>query len=166
MKTHGNPEGLKAGADKREIATHNALVEAYKRLERGEPTVVKKGTPITSSSVAREANVDRSVLYGKHRDILEKIQQTKIERKDGLGSRRRRRHLNEAEVRIDELREVIDILQKEKADIATALASSYLKNTQIQDDLERVVKERDSLKQQLKKIRPLRVVTGKDEGRS
>jgi|GEM_PF-5279682 len=161
MKKHGNPEALKAGADKREIATHNALVEAYKRLERGEPTVVKKATPITPSSVAREAGVDRSALYINHRDILEKIQQTKIERKAGLVGRRRRRHVKEAEVRIDELRGIVEILQKEKADIATALSSSHYKNVQLQNDLERITKERDDLKQQLAKIRPLRSIDTK-----
>lgn len=161
MKRRGNPEGLRAVPDKREIATHNALVEAYKRIERGEPTVIKKGAPITSASVAREAGVNRTVLYINHRDILEKIQQIKIERKAGVGGHRHRRHVRDAEVRIEELRGVIDILQKEKSDIATALAISHLKNIQLQNDLERVVKEMGYLKQQLAKIRPLRVVPAK-----
>jgi hypothetical protein len=158
VKKHGNPEALKAGADKREIATHNALVEAYNRLERGEPTVVKKGTLITPSSVAREAGVDRGVLYGKHRDILDKIQQTKIERKAGLVGPKRKRHVKDVEARLDELRGIVDILQKEKRDIATALASSHLKSVRLQNDLDRVVKERDYLKQQLTKVRPLHSV--------
>ena len=158
MKKLGNPEGLKAVTDKREIATHNALVDALKRLKKGEPTVVKKSVLITPASVAREAGVDRSVLYGRHRDILEKIQQTKVERKAALGGRTHQRNTKEAEVRIHELKKTVDILQKEKSDIATALANWHRKNTHLQADLERVTNERDDLRQQLAKIRPLRAV--------
>ncbi|HUI46108.1 MAG TPA: hypothetical protein VL122_09035 [Nitrospirota bacterium] len=155
MKKSGNPEGSRVVTDKRKIATHNALVEAYNRLERGKPTVVKKGTLITPSSVAREADVDRNVLYRRHRDILLKIQQTMIERKDGPGGRTHKRNMKEAEVRIKELREAVDILQKEKADMATTLASLHHKHTMLQEDLERITKERNDLRQQLTKIRPL-----------
>jgi chromosome segregation ATPase len=158
MKRRGNPEGLRAGADKREITTHNALVDAYKRLERGEPTVVNRKSPITASNVAKEAGVDRSALYINHRDILEKIQQTKIERKAGLEGRRRRGHVKDAEARIEELREMIAELQKEKADIATALASEHYQRVQLQDKLDSVTAERDDLMQRLAKVIPLRTV--------
>lgn len=158
MKRRGNPEGLKEGADKRAIATHNALVDAYSRLTRGEPIIVKKSAIITPSSVAREAGVDRGVLYGHHRDILEKIHQAKIERKEGFGFHTRRRNKKEAAVRNEELNGIVEILQKEKADLATALQNSRFTIFQLQENFERVTRERDDLKQQLIKIRPLHMV--------
>jgi len=157
VKRQGNPDGLRDGADKRKIAVHNALVEAYKRLERGEPTVVKKTAPITASNVAKEAGVNRTVLYINHRDILEKIQRTKIERKAGFKGRSRTL-VKEAEVRIDELRDVITVLQKEKNDLATVTANLHHQKVQLQEDLDRVTKERDELRRQVAKVTPLRGV--------
>jgi hypothetical protein len=53
--------------------TRQKLELALRRLANGNPTVVKKGTKISASSVAEEAGVDRVTLYRFHEPVLTEI---------------------------------------------------------------------------------------------
>jgi len=55
-----------------EEANHNALVQAFHQIINGNPKVVKKGTRLSVTSVAKEASLSRGTVY-LHKDILEKI---------------------------------------------------------------------------------------------
>ena len=59
--------------------TRAVLLEAIARLRSGNPQRVDQGTPITVSSVAREAGVHRTMLHNHHADIVTQIHGLKNE---------------------------------------------------------------------------------------
>ncbi len=159
MTNSGNPKALRKGTDQKKIASRNALIEALQRLKKNAPTSVKKGTPISPASVSKEAGVDRGTLYN-HRDILQMVKAEKYETK--IPMMRRKPLLIDAENKVAELREVIKELQDDKAKLATSVASLDSKLRYLQKDLETVKYEREELKGQLAKVRPLKAVAADD----
>ncbi len=97
--------------------THALLLEAIARLRSGNPQRVDQGTPITVSSVAREAGVHRTLLHNHHGDIVTQIHGLKHQ---GTEPQPRPQDADLAEARQENkaLRNLIEQLQEDKTRLA------------------------------------------------
>jgi membrane-bound lytic murein transglycosylase B len=90
---------------------------ALRRLANGNPTVVKKGTKISASSVAAEAGVDRVTLYRFHEPVLTEIRKIndtapKTQLKES------RSELAQTNIKMKEYRRLVEEAQEEVAALA------------------------------------------------
>lgn len=97
--------------------TREALELAFARLRNGNPRVVKKGTPVSPTSVAEEAGVRRETLYRSHEPVLTSIK--KYTQKGPIEQlRQRREELREALEAARDLRELLERAQKAEEALA------------------------------------------------
>lgn len=141
----GNPEALRSHKIASQQQTRHELELALARLRNGKPKRVKCGTPISASSVAEEAGVDRTTLYRFHEPVLVEIrkltdatQKKKLLVKQG--------ELAEAQAKAKEFREMVE---KAQAEIANWARQNYALNHRIQE-LEHVIQIRDRTIEDLK----------------
>jgi AcrR family transcriptional regulator len=97
--------------------TRAVLLEAIARLRNGNPQRVDQGTPITVSSVAREAGVHRTLLHNHHGDIVTQIHALKNQ---GTDPQLHPQDAELAEARQENkvLRNLIEQLQEDKTRLA------------------------------------------------
>ena len=97
--------------------TRKKLEYALLRLTNGNPRVVKKGTKISASSVAKEAGVDRVTLYRFHEPVLVEIRKIndtapKAQLKES------RSELAQVSAKLKEYRQLVEEAQEEVAALA------------------------------------------------
>ena len=97
--------------------TRAVLLEAIARLRNGNPQRVDQGTPITVSSVAREAGVHRTLLHNHHGDIVTQIHGLKHQGSEPQ-PRPQDADLTEARQENKVLRNLIEQLQEDKTRLA------------------------------------------------
>ena len=97
--------------------TRAALLEAIARLRCGNPQRVDRGTGITVSSVAREADVHRTTIHNHHTDIVVQIHGLQ---NDGGEQQPRAQYSALAEARRQHkaLHDIIEQLQEDKERLA------------------------------------------------
>jgi len=116
-KVHrASKQALRDNAEKREQQTHNDLVAALNRLKNNEPINIKKGTKITLTSVADEADVSRSSLYN-HKDILERVKIC-IKKKSISPAQARRMTKKNAIKKEENTKKIIQQLNEDKSKLA------------------------------------------------
>lgn len=137
-KLGGNPGALRTHKEASQRQTRKDLELALARLRNGNPRRVKKGTPITTASVAAEAGIDRSTLYRYHEPILTEIrkinensQKKRLQAKQG--------ELAESQARTREYREA---LKDALTEINAWARQNYLLSHKVQE-LEAMILERD-----------------------
>ncbi len=139
-KSTGNPEALKGYKNDSQRQTRQELELALARLRNGNPKRVKRGTPITATSVAQEADVNRTTLYRYHQPVLNEIQKhndatpkQKLEAKRG--------ELADAQAKAREYRLMAEDLQTEMNAWAR---QNYALAHRVQE-LDALIRERDKL---------------------
>jgi hypothetical protein len=118
--------------------TRQKLELALRRLANGNPTVVKKGTKISASSVAAEAGVDRVTLYRFHEPVLTEIRKIndtapKTQLKES------RSELAQTNIKMKEYRRLVEEAQEEVAALARI---NYRLDARI-SELEDLIRVRD-----------------------
>lgn len=134
----GSVEGLEAHRQASQRATRLELELALARLQNGNPIRVKRGTRLTPSSVAAEADVDRSTLYRYHEPILTEIRKL-IDAVPKALLIAKRAELVQAENKARSYRQMIAELQAEM----TAWARQNYDLTHRVQDLEVALQQRD-----------------------
>lgn len=119
--------------------TRKRLQDALLRLLDGMPKVVQAGAPVSASSVAKEAGVDRATLYRFHQPVLEEIRQAVAAAK---GTQKRSpRSPSESEAKLSEYRELVEEAQSEVAALARI---NYRLDARIHE-LEELIRIRDQV---------------------
>ncbi|OQS31726.1 hypothetical protein B0T39_23840 [Chromobacterium haemolyticum] len=141
----GNPDALRARKTASQQTTRHELNLALARLRNGNPKRVPRGSPISASTVAEEAGIDRSTLYRYHEPVLieiRKINDTapkqKLQAKQG--------ELVEEKARTMEYRKIAEDATAEIADWAR---QNYALSHRIQE-LEQLLHMRDGVIDDLK----------------
>jgi len=118
--------------------TRLKLELALHRLAHGTPHVVKKGTKISASSVAKEAGVDRATLYRFHEPVLSAIRSINDSAPKAL-LKESRSELAQTNTKMKEYRRLVEDAQEE----VTALARiNYRLEARI-SELEELIRVRD-----------------------
>ena len=113
----GSGQVLAAHARRSLRETRHKLELAVRRLVRGNPRVVSKGTKLSASSAAEEAGVDRATLYRFHEAVLTDIRRiNETDPKTKLEASRAQTH--EAGARLKEYRKLVELAQAEVAALA------------------------------------------------
>lgn len=142
--TEKNVEALAAHGRQSVRETRQKLELALRRLVHNNPRVVKKGTKISASSVAKEAEVDRVTLYRFHEPILTEIRKINdSEPKKQL--RESRSELSQTSAKLKEYRKLVEEAQEEVAALARI---NYRLDARI-SELEELLRIRDEVIGQL-----------------
>lgn len=97
--------------------TREKLELALLRLRNGNPGIVKKGTKISASSVAREAEIDRATLYRFHEPVLTAIRKANdVEPKAQL--KENRSELAKLNAKLKDYRQLVEEAQQEVTTLA------------------------------------------------
>lgn len=97
--------------------TREKLELAVRRLVHGNPRVVKKGTRVTATSVAKEAGVDRVTLYRFHEPVLVEIRKINDTAPKAL-LKESRSELAQSAAKQKEYRRLVEEAQEEVAALA------------------------------------------------
>lgn len=140
IEVTGNPEALMAHKKASQLQTRKALELALSRLRNGNPKKVKRGTPITASSVAEEAGVDRSTLYRFHEPILSEL------RKLNDTSQKKKMEIKQTELSAAsyKLREYRSMLEEKQSEIGSWARQNYALSHRVQE-LEAQIQHRDKV---------------------
>lgn len=114
--TNNSTDAIRKFKKFEEERNHNNLINAFNRLINNDPEIVKKGTKLSVTAVAKEAGLSRGTLY-LHKDVLNKV----IAYKEGkTGSNfLRNKAIKEAEFAKEESRKyLIEQLQTDKHKLA------------------------------------------------
>lgn len=136
----GNVDALRPHKAESLKKTRMELELAVRRIVNGNPQRVKKGTPLSPSSVAKEAGVERSTLYRYHEPVvtdIRRINDTTPQQK----LREKHSELADAKAKAKEYREM---LEEEQANLAQMARQNYALNIRIKE-LEGIVRDRDAL---------------------
>lgn len=136
----GNVEALRSHKAESLKKTRQELELAVRRIVNGNPQRVKKGTPLSPSSVAKEANVERSTLYRYHEPVLTDVRRIN-EATPQQKLREKHTELADAKAKSKEYREM---LEEEQANLAQIARQNYALNMRIKE-LEGIVRDRDLL---------------------
>ena len=136
----GNVEALRSHKAESLKKTRQELELAVRRIVNGNPQRVKKGTPLSPSSVAKEANVERSTLYRYHEPVLTDVRRIN-EATPQQKLREKHTELADAKAKSKEYREM---LEEEQANLAQMARQNYALNMRIKE-LEGIVRDRDLL---------------------
>lgn len=143
-KVSGNPKALRAHKEASLHQTRQYLELALKRLENNNPSRVKPGTPITASSVAEEAGIDRSTLYRYHDPILTEIRKlNNVTPKKQLQAKR-----GELAETLARMREYREALKESRAEMTAWARQNYALSHRAQE-LEELVRQRDIIIKEL-----------------
>jgi len=159
-KVSGNPKALRAHKEASLRQTRQDLELALKRLENNNPSRVKPGTPITASSVAEEAGIDRSTLYRYHDPILTEIRKlNNVTPKKQLQAKR-----GELAETLARMREYREALKESRAEMTVWARQNYALTHRVQE-LEELIRQRDTVIKELhgqlreaKKVVPFKAV--------
>jgi hypothetical protein len=132
-------KALAAQKDLSVKGTRKRLQDALRRLLDGEPAVVSASAPVSASSVAKEAGVDRATLYRFHQPVLEEIRKAAAASK--VDKNRARRSLSETEAKLREYRDLVEDAQSEVAALARI---NYRLDARIHE-LEELIRIRDQV---------------------
>jgi len=138
MVAKGNSEALRAHKAESQADTRLELEKALARLRNGQPKRVPKVSKINATTLAKEADVDRSTIYRYHPAILDEIQRinnstvvTRLKEKHG--------ELAQAEAKTREYRQMLEEAQAHKELLKR---ENYRLQHRI-DELEALLKQRD-----------------------
>ena len=120
--------------------TRQKLELAVRRLVKGNPRVVKKGTRITAASVSKEAGVDRVTLYRFHEPVLVEIRKINDTAPKAL-LKESRSELTQSAAKQKEYRRLVEEAQEEVAALARI---NYRLDARIAE-LEELIRVRDGV---------------------
>lgn len=133
-----------------EEENHNALIQAFIRIQNNAPLVLKKGTKLSATSVAQEAKLSRGTLY-KHKDILLKINAYKENPHSSEYRRRKALEAKEAEG-VKKTKSLIDQLSIDKNKLAQENYKLTIEIADMRNKLTNLIKQ--NAKSNVKDIRP------------
>lgn len=136
----GNVNALRSHKAESLKKTRQELELAVRRIVNDNPQRVKKGTVLSPSSVAQEADVERSTLYRYHEPVLTDIRRIN-EATPQQKLREKHTELSGAKAKSKEYREM---LEEEQANLAQMARQNYALNMRIKE-LEGIVRDRDLL---------------------
>ncbi|QJW82557.1 hypothetical protein [Burkholderia glumae] len=119
-------------------ATREQLELALARILEGKPKRVKPGTAVSASSVAKEAQVDRSTLYRYHADLLDKLKRATNSTADQL-LKSKRGELSRTQAKAREYKNIAEDLQ---AELEAVARNNYALSHRMQE-LEELLRQRD-----------------------
>ncbi len=125
--------------------TREKLELALRRLDNGNPRVVKKGTRISAASVAKEAGVDRVTLYRFHEPVLVEIRKINDTAPKAL-LKESRSEVAQADSKMKEYRKLVEEAQE---DVAALARINYRLDARI-SELEELIRVRDGVIKSLK----------------
>jgi len=112
------PDGLLSHQRESIDATRAKLLEALKRLKDGFPQRVKPGTPVSATSVTKEAKVSYPTIYGPHyADILEEVRRIRGGKAEKSPEEKRKEPPKSRRTE-KELRKIIEEYRKDKENLA------------------------------------------------
>lgn len=144
-KVSGNPKALRAHKEASLRQTRQDLELALMRLRNDNPHRVKPGTTITASSVAEEADIDRSTLYRYHDPILAEI------RKLNNATPKKQLQVKRGELAetLARMREYREALKESRAEITGWARQNYVLSHRVQE-LEEFVRQKDIIIKELR----------------
>lgn len=145
--TEATKDGLAAQKRQSVKDTRKKLELALRRLANGNPCVVKKGTRVSASAVAKEAGVDRVTLYRFHLPVLMEIQRINDSRPKSL-LKASRSDLAETNIKLREYRLLVEKSQNE---VETLASINYRLDARI-SELEDLLRSRDARIAELLKL--------------
>jgi len=142
--TKNSKDALREYKHSEEERNHNNLVKAFTRLVNNEPKIVKRGTKLTVTSVAKEAGLSRGAVY-LHQEVLEKI--TAYKDNPSGSDFQRKKLIRESLVAKEEMRKsMIEQLQVEKHKLAQENFRLTMELQDSHDKLAELRKQRTSAK--------------------
>lgn len=146
MAAKGNSGALRAHKAESQADTRLELEKALARLRNGQPKRVPKGSKINVSTLAKEADVDRSTIYRYHPAILDEIQRinnstaaTRLKEKHG--------ELAQAEAKARKYRQMLEAAQAHKELLKR---ENYRLQHRI-DELQALLRQRDDVVDELQR---------------
>lgn len=136
----GNPGALRAHKTDSLKKTRERLELAVRRIVNNNPHHVKKGTPLSPASVAKEAEVERSTLYRYHAPVLNEIRRIT----DAAPQKRLKEKHSELAEATAKNKEYRAMLEQEQSNLAQMARQNYALNQRIKV-LEGLLRDRDTL---------------------
>jgi chromosome segregation ATPase len=136
----GNPEALRAHKEASMRQTRQDLYSALARLRNGNPRRVKRGIPVSATSVAEEAGVDRSTLYRYHEPILIEIRKLN----DATPKKQLQAKRGEVAGALSKAREYRKALEDARAEMNEWARQNYALSHRVQE-LESLLRDRDKM---------------------
>lgn len=140
MATKGNSGALRAHKAESQADTRLELEKALARLRNGQPKRVPKGSKINATTLAEEADVDRSTIYRYHPAILDEIQRINNSTA-AMRLKEKRGEFAQAEAKARKYRQMLEEAQAHKELLKR---ENYRLQRRI-DELEALLRQRDDV---------------------